>query len=279
MSITETETGPPTWRLLLGYVRPHRWTLLAGAVLSLLTGATGLLLPLVARELIDDLSHDRTITGALFVMSGLVIANAALGGLGSYVLRRTAESVVLGARRALSSYLLRLRIAAVDRTEPGDLMARITSDTTLLREVTTDSLVGLGTGGLTLVATVVMMGFVDPVLLGVTLAVILAAGTVLGVIVPRINRASRQAQDAVGVMGASLERILGALRTVKASGAEHREERTLHAAAEESWRQSVRAAKWSAAAGNTAGLAMQIAFITVLAVGEIGRASCRERVL
>ncbi|MFC9910709.1 ABC transporter ATP-binding protein [Streptomyces sp. NPDC059862] len=253
--------------MLLGYVRPHRWALLAGAVLSLVTGATGLLLPLVARDLIDDLSHDRAITGALVAMSALVVANAAVGALGSYVLRRTAESVVLGARRALSSYLLRLRIAAVDRTEPGDLMARITSDTTLLREVTTDSLVGLGTGGLTLVATVVMMGFVDPVLLGVTLAVILCAGTVLGVIVPRINRASRQAQDAVGVMGASLERVLGALRTVKASGAEHREEGALHAAAEESWRQSVRAAKWSAAAGNTAGLAMQIAFITVLAVG------------
>lgn len=267
MSIAATEPAPPTWRLLLGYVRPHRWTLLAGAVLSLVTGATGLLLPLVARELIDDLSHDRAITGALLVMSGLVVANAALGALGSYVLRRTAESVVLGARRALSSYLLRLRITAVDRSEPGDLMARITSDTTLLREVTTDSLVGLGTGGLTLVATVAMMGLVDPVLLLVTLGVILAAGTILGVIVPRINRASRQAQDAVGVMGASLERILGALRTVKASGAEHREERTLHEAAEESWRQSVRAAKWSAAAGNTAGLAMQIAFITVLAVG------------
>jgi ATP-binding cassette subfamily C protein len=264
---TETPTGPPPWRLLLGYVRPHRWALLAGAVLSLVTGATGLLLPLVARELIDDLAHDRSIAGALLLMSLLVVANAAVGGLGSYVLRRTAESVVLGARRALSSYLLRLRIAAVDRSEPGDLMARITSDTTLLREVTTDSLVGLGTGGLTLLATVVMMGLVDPVLLGVTLAVVFATGTILGVIVPRINRASRQAQDAVGVMGASLERVLGALRTVKASGAEHREEETLHAAAEESWRQSVRAAKWTAAAGNTAGLSMQIAFITVLAVG------------
>ncbi|GEC02543.1 putative ABC transporter ATP-binding protein [Streptomyces spinoverrucosus] len=267
MSIAQTETAPPPWRMLLGYVRPHRWALFVGAVLSLVTGATGLLLPLVARELIDDLSHDRAITGALIAMSGLVVANAAVGALGAYVLRRTAESVVLGARRTLSSYLLRLRISAVDRSEPGDLMARITSDTTLLREVTTDSLVGLGTGGLTLVATVVMMGLVDPVLLGVTLAVVLGAGTVLGVIVPRINKASRRAQDAVGVMGASLERVLGALRTVKASGAEHREEQTLHAAAQESWRQSVRAAKWSAAAGNTAGLAMQIAFITVLAVG------------
>ncbi|WP_411132101.1 ABC transporter ATP-binding protein [Streptomyces sp. 030-HV] len=267
MSAADTETGQPAWRLLLTYVRPHRAALFAGAALSLVTGATGLMLPLVARELIDDLAHDRAITGALLAMSGLVVANAALGALGGYVLRRTAESVVLGARRTLSSYLLRLRVAAVDRTEPGDLMARITSDATLLREVTTDSLVGLGTGGLTLLATLVMMGLVDPVLLGVTLAVVAGAGTVLGLIVPRINRASRQAQDAVGVMGAALERMLGALRTVKASGAEPREERTLHEAAEESWRQSVRAAKWSAAAGNTAGLAMQVAFITVLAVG------------
>ncbi|MEU1081127.1 ABC transporter ATP-binding protein [Streptomyces sp. NPDC005908] len=267
MSIAGEQTGRPAWRLLLGYVRPHRWALLGGAALSLVTGATGLVLPLVARELIDDLAHDRAVTGALLLMSALVIANAVLGAVGSYVLRRTAESVVLGARRTLSSYLLRLRIAAVDRAEPGDLMARVTSDTTLLREVTTDSLIGLGTGGLTLVATVVLMGFVDPVLLAVTLGVIALAGTMLGVIVPRIQRASRQAQDAVGVMGASLERVLGALRTVKASGAEPREEHTLHEAARESWRMSVRAAKWSAAAGNTAGLAMQLAFITVLAVG------------
>jgi ATP-binding cassette subfamily C protein len=267
VSLTEAEPEAPAWRLLFGYVRPHRRALFGGALLALATGATGLLLPLVARGLIDDLSHDRPIGRALFGMAALVVTNAAVGALGSYVLRRTAESVVLGARRALSSYLLRLRIPAVDRSEPGDLMARITSDTTLLREVTTDSLVGLGTGGLTLVATVVMMGLVDVVLLGVTLGVVLCAGSVLALIVPRINRASRRAQDAVGVMGASLERTLGALRTIKASGAEHREERSVHEAAEESWRQSVRAARWSAAAGNTAGLAMQVAFITVLAVG------------
>ncbi|GHE48244.1 ABC transporter ATP-binding protein [Streptomyces sp. AC04842] len=267
MSIAGDPSGPPAWRLLLSYVRPHRWGLLGGALLSLVTGATGLALPLVARELIDDLAHDRAVTWALLLMSALVIGNTVLGAVGSYVLRRAAESVVLGARRTLSSYLLRLRIAAVDRTEPGDLMARITSDTTLLREVTTDSLIGLGTGGLTLLATVALMGWVEPVLLAVTLGVLAVAGTLLGVVVPRIRRASKRAQEAVGVMGASLERVLGALRTVKASGAEPREERTLHDAARESWRMSVRAAKWSAAAGNTAGLAMQLAFITVLAVG------------
>ncbi|WP_461018781.1 ABC transporter ATP-binding protein [Streptomyces daliensis] len=259
--------GPPAWRVLLGYVRPYRGALLVGALLSLVTGGTGLALPLVARQLIDDLSHDRALAPTLLAMTGLVLANAALGATGGYVLRRTAESVVLGARRALASYLLRLRVSALDRSEPGDLMARITSDTTLLREVTTDSLVGVGTGGLTLLATLVMMAVVDLPLLGVTCGVILLAGTVIGVIMPRINRASKRAQESVGLMGAALERVLGALRTVKASGAEHRERDNVHAAAQESWRQSVRAAKWNAIAGNTAGLSMQIAFLTVLGFG------------
>jgi len=65
VSIAKTPSGPPAWRLLLDYVRPHRWSLLAGALLALATGASGLVLPLVARELIGDLSHDRPIGGAL----------------------------------------------------------------------------------------------------------------------------------------------------------------------------------------------------------------------
>jgi ABC-type multidrug transport system fused ATPase/permease subunit len=200
-------------------------------------------------------------------MSALVVANAVVGALGSYILRRTAESVVLGVRRALVSHLLRVRMHALDRNEPGDLMARVASDTTLLREVTTDSLVGLGAGGLILLATLGMMAFVDPVLLAVTVGVIVGAGAAIGTVVPRISRASKRAQESVGLMVASLERVIGALRTVKASGAEHREESAVHADAEESWRQSVRAATWSAIAGNTAGLSMQVAFITVLGVG------------
>ncbi|TDC25307.1 ABC transporter ATP-binding protein [Streptomyces sp. 8K308] len=266
-SPADAPSDPPAWRVLLDYVRPHRGALLAGALLSLVTSATGLALPLVARGLIENLSDDGPIGAALLLMSLLVLANAGVGALGSYVLQRTAESVVLTARRSLIGFLVRLRVSAVDGTEPGDLLSRATSDTTLLRAMTTNSLVGLGTGGLTLVATLMMMCFVDLVLLGVTLTVIALAAVVIGLIVPLINRASKRAQESVGQMGAALERVLGALRTVKASGAEGREEEAVRRAAEASWRESVRAAKWSALAGNTAGLSMQIAFITVLAVG------------
>src|SRR6516165_9405387 len=255
------------WRVMYGYVRPHRLALLAGAGLSLLTAATGLALPLVVRALIGDLGSHRAVTAVLLLMTVLVLANAALGALGSYVLRRTAESVVLTARHRLVDRLLGLTIGGLDRAEPGDLMSRVTSDTTLLRDVTTESLVGVVTGSLMLVATLVLMGVMDLVLLGVTMGVFSLTALIIGVVVPRIGRAARQAQDSVGVMGAALERMLGAFRTVKASGAEGREGERIHAAAREAWRADVRAAKWQAIAGNTAGLSVQCAFLAILAVG------------
>jgi ATP-binding cassette subfamily C protein len=254
-------------RIVRAYARPFGWALLFGGLLSLATSATGLALPLVVRALIDALGAGRTVTGLLLLMTALVVGNAAIGAVGSYVLERTGESVVLSVRRQLLARLVRLQLSAVDHTEPGDLMSRITADTTLVRAVATRSMVSAVTASLTLLATLALMAIVDAVLLGVTVSVLVVAAAVIGLAVPRINRAARQAQDSVGVMGAALERMFGAFRTVKASGAEGREERRVQDAAEAAWQAGVRAAKWSALAGNTAGLAVQISFLVVLTVG------------
>ncbi|HJP77365.1 MAG TPA: ABC transporter ATP-binding protein [Pseudonocardiaceae bacterium] len=257
----------PAWRVLLGYVRPFRGALIGGAALSLATAATGLALPLVVRDLISGLGASRPVTALLVLMSVLVLANAGIGAIGSYVLERTAESVVLGARRRLVARLVWLRIPALDETEPGDLMSRVSADTTLLREVSTQSLVSALTSAITLLATGTMMALLDPLLLVVTLAALCLAQVVVGVVVPRISRATKQAQESIGLMGAALERVLGALRTVKASGAEQREGERLNEAAFRAWQGGVRAAKWQAIAGNTGGLAIQLSFIVVLGLG------------
>jgi ABC-type multidrug transport system fused ATPase/permease subunit len=271
MNPQEDAAGPvprrSTWRVFLSYARPHWAMLLVGGVLSLATAASALALPLVVRELIGNLGTDAPVVGLVALMSVLVVANAAIGALGGYVLRRTAESVVLEARRGLLARLLRLKLSAVERHEPGDLMSRVTADTTLLRDVTIGTLVGGVTGVLTLVATVVLMALLDLVMLGVTIAALGLAVAVITVVVPRINHASERAQESVGRIGATLERMFGAFRTVKASGAEEREQRRLDDAATEAWGASVRAAAWGAIAGNTAGLSIQVAFIAVLVVG------------
>jgi ATP-binding cassette subfamily C protein len=256
-----------SWRVMYTYVRPHRLSLLAGGVLSLATGATGLILPLVVRALISDLSHHRGMTGLIVIMCALVLFDAALSALGGYVLRRTAETIVLAARKRLVDRLLRLTVGALDQNEPGDLMARATVDTTLLRDAASSAIVGFVVGILTLTAALVLMALIDAVMLAVTLAALVLAVLIQSLVMPRIRHATIEAQKSVGAMGAAMERVFGAFRTVKASGAEHQEGARVHDAAVETWRASLRAARWQSLIGSTAELAVQFAFLAVLATG------------
>ncbi|MEU7256145.1 ABC transporter ATP-binding protein [Streptomyces rimosus] len=256
-----------TWRVLYGHIRPHRAAIALGGLLTLVGSAAGLVQPLAAKALVERLGVHESITMLLVLLTALVVAGAVAEAVGAYVLERTAESVVLAARRQLVARLLRLRMPAVDRSKPGDLMSRVTADTTLLRAITTQSLVSAGTGLATLVGAIVFMALLEPVLLGVTVAVIVLIGSSMGLVMPRISKATKRAQEAVGAISTALERTFGAFRTVKASGAERREEAAIEAAAREAWRGGVRAAKWQSLAMSSVGLAVQVSFLAVLGVG------------
>ncbi|MEU5899636.1 ABC transporter transmembrane domain-containing protein [Streptomyces venezuelae] len=249
------------------HFRPHRGAVALGAFLTLIGSATGLAQPLAAKSLVDRLGGDDSIAGILILLTALVVLGTAIESVGAYILERTAESVVLAARRTLIGRLLRLRLGEVERTQPGDLMSRVTSDTTLLRAVTTQSVVSAASGGLTFVATIVMMGLMDPVLLGVTLGVIVLIGGAVSLVMPKIARATQRAQEAVGTISTALERAFGAFRTLKASGAEQRESAAVEAAAQEAWRHGVRSAKWQSVAWSSVGLAVQVSFLAVLGIG------------
>jgi ABC-type multidrug transport system fused ATPase/permease subunit len=254
-------------REMYAYVRPQRLALLAGAVLSLATGATGLLLPLVVRLLIEDLSHRRGLTLVIVAMCLLMLADAVLGAVGGYVLLRAAETIVLTARRRVIDRLIRITVGALDRSEPGDLMARATADTVLLRGAIAGAAVGFAVGALTLLGALALMGVVDVLLLGVAVGALSAVVIMDSVVMPRIGIQTRRAQQSLGEMSSALERVLGAFRTVKASGAEPREGARVLQAAERAWRASLRADLWQALVGNTTELSVQFAFLAVLAVG------------
>ncbi|WP_395364421.1 ABC transporter ATP-binding protein [Streptomyces sp. YH02] len=256
-----------TLKALYGYVCPHRWTVTLGLLLALVGAAGGLLQPLATKALVDRLSSGGTLATVLLALTVLVLLSTVAEAFGAYVLERTAESVVLAARSSLIGRLLRLRLSAVDRMQPGDLMSRVTSDTTLLRAVSTQAVVNAATGALTLIAAVVVMAFLDVVLLGVTLVVVAVVGAGAALAMPRIGQAAERAQKAVGEMSTGLERVFGAFRTVKASGAEERETARVEAAARRAWRHGVRGAKWEALLGTADNLAVELAFLAVLAVG------------
>jgi ABC-type multidrug transport system fused ATPase/permease subunit len=263
----------PAWRLLLAHISPYRWTLLGGGFLGFLAGLASLAQPMVAKLVVDTLGQRRSLVGPVALLTVLTIGGALLSTAGIYLLGRTAESVVLTARERLISQLLRLRVGALDRLKPGDLLSRVTSDTTLLRSVSTYGLVHSVNAAFLLVGSVVLMAMLDPVLLLVTLAVLAVNGVAVIVVVPRIRRATERSQAAVGGMGSGLERALGGFRTVKAHGAEEGEIATVGEAARRAWRRGVEVAGWTALMEASAGLAVQVSFLAVLGVGGIRVAS------
>ncbi|MEV0201239.1 ABC transporter ATP-binding protein [Nonomuraea sp. NPDC050691] len=252
---------------LLSYVRPHRRILVLGGLLGLVGSVAGLAMPLLAKYVVDAFGHGGSIAGPLAGLTVAVVVGAVVSAGGNYLMERTGEGIVLGARRRLVDRMLRLRVADVDRLKPGDLLSRVTGDTTLLRAVLTNGIVNSVGSVFMLVGAVVMMAAMDGVLLLVTLLVVVVIGGMTALIMPRIQRAQQEAQSAVGDMGAVLDRALQAYRTVKANGAEEREIAVVGEAAERARDRGLQVAGWTSLAGVATWMAVQLAFLSVLAVG------------
>ncbi|MEU2238128.1 ABC transporter ATP-binding protein [Streptomyces sp. NPDC018338] len=260
-------TSAPRLRVLWSFARPHRRTLLHGLALALVASALGLATPMVTKQVLDALGDGASLAGPVAALLVLLVAGGAVAYRQWIILGAMGERVVLDARESLVRHLLRAAVPGVTRRPPGELVTRVTSDTVLLREAAAESLVGLVNGSVTLVGSLVLMAFLDPVLLGTTLVAICLVALAFVFLMPGIAHAQERAQEHVGGLGGTLEGALRAIRTVKSHRAEERMADRILADARASAEHGVRAVRREALAWTTAWTGVNLAVITVLAVG------------
>jgi ABC-type multidrug transport system fused ATPase/permease subunit len=258
---------------LMPYLLEHKKVLSFVIVLSVLGAAASLAQPLLVSQVISRVGAEKDLGIILYLLIGLVVVSALISGFQHYLLQRTGEGVVLSSRRKLVSRMLHLPISEFDTRRTGDLVSRVGSDTTLLRAVLTQGLVEAIGGSLTFIGAIIAMAIIDPVLLGLTVLVVFVAITIVTILSRRIRVASRKAQAKVGELAASVERAISSVRTVRASNATDREIAEVEEEARGAWRMGVKVAKISALVVPVAGIAMQVAFLTVLGVGGFRVAS------
>lgn len=266
----QKDTGPKAkFSQLMPYLAEHKRALWLAVGLSVISAGFSLAQPLITGQVIDAVQHgkDLTLIIIIVVLIGLILLSAASGAVMYYVLARTGEGVVLSARKHIVSRLLKLPIKEYDRRRTGDLVSRVSSDSTLLRAVLTQGLVDAAGGALVFLGAVIAMAVIDPFLLVTTLLVIMVAVAAIVVSARRVRSATTKAQERVGLMAASVERSLGAIRTIRASRAEKREAHSIIADAVHAFQQGVNIAKINAAVTPIGGMAMNAAFIVVLGVG------------
>ncbi|MFB7588684.1 ABC transporter ATP-binding protein [Streptomyces sp. NPDC056169] len=257
----------PRLRVLWSFARPHRRTLLHGLALALVASALGLATPMVTKQVLDALGDGASLAGPVAALLVLLVAGGAVAYRQWIILGALGERVVLDARESMVRHLLRAAVPGVTRRPPGELVTRVTSDTVLLREAAAESLVGLVNGGVTLAGCLALMAVLDPVLLATTLLAIWLVAAAFVFLMPGIARAQERAQEYVGGLGGTLEGALRAIRTVKSHRAEDRMADRILTDARASAEHGVRAVRREALAWTIAWTGVNLAIITVLAVG------------
>ena len=254
-------------RLLWTFARPHRATLALGLALALLGSAAGLTTPMVTKWVLDSLGSERSLLEPVLALLGVFVFGALIYCWQWILLGTMGERVVLGARESMVRRFFRATVPAVTSRSTGELVTRVTSDTLLLREAASSSVVGLINGTVMLAGSLVLMSVLDLVLLSATVGSVIVVGILFMVLMPRIAKEQEKAQERVGRLGGALEGSLRAIRTVKASRAERRQGDRIVADAVASTEHAIRAVRTQSVAWVIAWSGIQLAIVLILGIG------------
>lgn len=262
------DNGPKAkFAQLVPYLLEHKPALWLAMGLSVLGAGISLAQPLVVGQVITAVQNGSNLGVLIAILVAVILGGSVSGGFMYYVLAKAGEGVVLSARQKLAHRLLKLPIHEYDLRRTGDLVSRVGSDTTLLRAVLTQGLIDALGGVLIFLGSLIAMAFIDPLLLGLTLLMVVVAILSISVAARQVRSATTKAQQRVGEMSAAVDRALSAVRTIRAARAEKRETDAIFKDANEAFKQGVKISKINAMITPIAGLAMNGAFIVVLGVG------------
>jgi ATP-binding cassette subfamily B protein len=262
------QDGPrATFRQLLPFLFEHKKTLTVVAILSVFGAATSLVQPLLVGQVIAAVQTNQTLGILVWLLVGFVLVSSVISGYQHYLLQRTGTAVVHSSRRQLIARILHLPIREFDARRTGDLVSRVGTDTTLLYAVLTQGLADAVGSAILFLGALIAMLIIDPILL---LLIVVVIGVSLAVVVMlsgRIRTASTAQQVKVGELASAVERAVGSIRTVRASGATERETASVSTLAGEAYGLGVRIAKVSALVVPISGIALQLSLLAVLGVG------------
>ncbi|MGR3496970.1 ABC transporter transmembrane domain-containing protein [Citreimonas sp.] len=200
------------------FMRPYKGLMAAALSALVVTAAVALVLPLAVRRVVDNFNAaDGTLLDRYFAAALGIAALLAIGTALRYALvTRLGERVVADIRKAVFDRVIGLSPAFYERIMTGEVLSRITTDTTLILSVVGSSVsialrnVLLFAGGL------VLMLATSPKLTGLVLLIVPAVLVPIIVLGRRLRVLSRENQDWIAQSSGNASEALGAVQTVQA---------------------------------------------------------------
>ena len=213
---TATKLAP--LKALAPFVLPHRRLVLLALLALLVAAAASLVLPVAARQVIDHGFRGGTSAQVGRYFLGLLAVTIIMGFASAsryYLVTWIGERVIADVRRKVFNHVLGLSPEFFERTRTGELLSRLSADTTLVQIVVGSSASFTLRSILLAVGSAVMMAVTSPKLMALaflSVPLVVAAITLMG---RRVRGLSRAAQDSIAETAALASEVLNAMPTVQ----------------------------------------------------------------
>jgi ATP-binding cassette subfamily B protein len=202
------------WPFLL----PYRGLMLAALIALVLTASISLVFPLAVRRVIDTFNVEKV--GLLDQYFGAAIAISALLALGTAVryslVTRLGERVVTDIRKAVFGRVIGMGPSFYETVLTGEVLSRITTDTTLILSVIGSSVSIALRNLLIFVGGLAMMLLTSAKLTGLVLLIVPAVIIPILTLGRRLRKLSKENQDWIASSSGNASEYLGAVQTVQA---------------------------------------------------------------
>ncbi|MGR3503325.1 ABC transporter transmembrane domain-containing protein [Pseudaestuariivita sp.] len=205
-------------RALWPFILPYRKLLLAAVGALVLTAAVSLVLPIAVRRVVDNFGvADGALLDRYFSAAMGIAALLALGTALRYALvTRLGERVVADIRRAVFDRVIGMSPAFYEKLLTGEVLSRITTDTTLILSVIGSSVSIALRNLLIFMGGLALMLYTSPKLTGLVLLIVPAVVVPILTLGRRVRKLSRENQDWIAASSANASEALGAVQTVQA---------------------------------------------------------------
>ena len=211
-------------RRTAGFLKPYTPRVIAAIAALLVTGLAVLGLGQGIKVLIDGGFADgdgAALDRALYLLLSLAVVMAVGTYARFYMVSWLGERVVADLRQAVFNRVLSLHTGFFEVTKTGEVLSRLTTDTTLLQSVIGSSASVALRNALNLVGGIIMLFITNPGLTAMVLVVVPVVVVPILIFGRRVRKLSRDSQDRVADVGAFAEETINAMSTVQAFTHEH----------------------------------------------------------
>jgi len=204
---------------LLPYVRRYRWRALSAFAALILAAITTLILPIAVRRMIDfgfSAQGLALIDSYFLVMIGVGAVLALASALRYYLVTTLGERIVADLRGDVFAHITSLSAAFFDEAKTGELISRLTADTTQIKAAVGSSISVALRNLVLFVGASVMMVVSSPRLSAFVLAAIPIIVLPLYAFGRAVRRRSRFAQDTLADASAYAAELIPAVRLLQA---------------------------------------------------------------